>query len=79
LTVAVVNPTWDTYKLDIDLENAKVTGAATTWVIAGDNPLLYNTPGEDMKVAIEEAGDTDLTKQVTLAPLSVTLYKVSVR
>jgi alpha-N-arabinofuranosidase len=79
LTVAVVNPTWDTYKLDIDLKNAGLKGPAATWVIAGDNPLLYNTPGQEEKVAIEEAGPTDLSKSVSLEPLSITLFRAATR
>ena len=79
LTVAVVNPTWNTCKLTLDLSGKKLSGKAKTWIIAGDNPLMYNTPGEEEKVSIKEADATDLSKEVTLKPLSITMYKVSVR
>ncbi|MBN2376539.1 MAG: hypothetical protein JXD22_09065 [Sedimentisphaerales bacterium] len=79
LTVAVVNPTWNTCKLTFDLEGIRSSDKAKTWVIAGDNPFLYNTPGQEEKVSIKAAESTDLSKEVTLKPLSITMYKVSLR
>lgn len=79
LTIAVVNPTRDTYRLGIDLGGKKPAGKAKRWVIAGEDPLAYNTPGEDEKISIEEAEDTDLAKTVTLQPLSITLFEVRMR
>jgi alpha-N-arabinofuranosidase len=79
LTVAVVNPTWDTYRLKLNIENARAAQKAKTWVITGENPIVYNTPGEEPKVAIKKTGVTDLTAKAAIAPLSVTLYKMPVQ
>ncbi|MCU0917023.1 MAG: alpha-N-arabinofuranosidase, partial [Planctomycetes bacterium] len=46
LTVAVVNPTKDPAQLKLNLSALKLKGQARTWVIAGDDPLVYNQPGE---------------------------------
>ncbi len=79
LTIAVVNPTWDTYQLELGVEKARLAGKAETWVIAGDTPLAHNNPGEKPNVIIDKAASTDLSKTVSLKPLSITLYKVPVR
>lgn len=79
LTIGIVNPTWDTYKLGIDLQGGRLKGQAKTWVIAGDTPLAYNEPGETPTLAIEQADGMDLTGPVSLKPLSITLYRVNIR
>ncbi len=79
LTVAVVNPTKDAAQIKLNLSAVKLAGKAQTWVIAGDDPLAYNQPGEPRKVDIREAETTDLTGVVSVKPLSVTLWKVLVQ
>ncbi len=79
LTVAIVNPTQDTYKLDLNLTGPAPQGKAETWIITGDNPRAYNNPGETPNVAITEADDTDISQTVAIKPLSISLYKVSVK
>jgi alpha-N-arabinofuranosidase len=79
LTVAVVNPTKDTAQLKLNLGSVKLTGQAQTWIIAGDDPMAYNQPGEPRKVDILEAGATDLAGVVSVKPLSITLWKVAIQ
>ena len=79
LTVAIVNPTWDTYMLDIGIEGVETRGDAQRWLIMGDDPMAYNNPGEKPNVAIEQTDDVDLTETVTIEPLSINLYKVRVK
>ncbi len=79
LTVAVVNPTKNPAQLKLSLSSVKLSGKAQTWVIAGDDPMAYNQPGEPRKVDIQEAGATDLAGVVSVKPLSITLWKVTVQ
>jgi len=79
LTVAIVNPTYDTYKLDLNIHGVTTSAKADTWLITGDDPGAYNNPGETPNVAIEEPEDTDLAETVTVSPLSIKLYKVRVK
>jgi len=79
LTVAVVNPTKDAAQLKLNFGSVKLAGKAQTWVIAGDDPLAYNQPGEARKVDIREAGAADLAGVVSVKPLSITLWKVAVQ
>ena len=79
LTIGIVNPTWDAYNLQIDLQGAQLRGKAKTWIIAGDTPLAYNAPGQTPALTIDQAQSTDLTGPVSLEPLSITLYRVNAR
>ena len=78
LTVGIVNATWDTHKLTIDLVGIKVKGKAKSWIIADENPLAYNDPGKP-DVVIEQGKPTDITKTLTVPPLSNILYRVPVK
>ncbi|MCF7972649.1 MAG: hypothetical protein K9N55_02425, partial [Phycisphaerae bacterium] len=75
LTVGVVNPTAEAVTLSLNLKGVTVSGAARTWVIAGDDPDAYNVPGEPRRVTVANAGATNLRGTVTVKPLSITLYK----
>ncbi len=79
LTIGIVNPTGDTYQLELDLNDVEPTGTAQTWVITADDPMAYNQPGEPRNVDIATADPTDLTGAVTVQPLSITLFRAPVK
>jgi alpha-N-arabinofuranosidase len=79
LTVGVVNPTYDTYQLKLDLKAVTAAGKAQTWMIAGDDPMAYNDPGQPRNVTIESGDAADLGGVVSIAPLSITLFKAPVQ
>ncbi len=79
LTVGIVNPTRDAYRLKLDLNNVALAGAAQTWIIAGNDPMAYNQPGEPRNVDIASADPTDLTGAVAVRPLSITLLRAPVK
>ena len=78
LTVGVVNPTYDTYELTLDLKSVSPTDKARCWVITGDDALAYNDPGQPRRVTIAPGEATDLTDTLTIAPLTVTLFKAPI-
>jgi len=41
--------------------------------------MAYNEPGKEPKVVIKESGVSGVSDRLTAGPLSVTLYKLSVR
>jgi len=79
LTIGVVNPTWDTYELTLNLDAVEPRDKARTWVITGDNPLACNEPGRRRNVTLNAAAPTDLTETISIKPLSITLLKAPVR
>jgi alpha-N-arabinofuranosidase len=79
LTLGVVNPTKDTIQLKLNLNGLKPADKAQTWIIAGDDPLACNQPGESRKVDIQQAAPTDLSNTVSVKPLSITLWRAPVQ
>jgi alpha-N-arabinofuranosidase len=75
LTLGVVNPTGETVTLPITWKGASPSGAYSGWVIAHDDPMAFNTPGEPPKVKIEEVAPERLPGGLQLKPYSVTLLK----
>ena len=78
ITIAVVNPTSSTYRLTLDIAGATPRAAAKSWVIVGNDPTAYNTPGEPDKIKIADGPATDLTEAVSVKPLSVTLFRAPI-
>ena len=79
LTIAIVNPTRNEYELAADFKNVKLTGQGRKWLMQHDDPMVYNEPGKEPKVFIAESRVDDISDRLTAGPLSVTLYKLTVR
>jgi len=80
ITIGIVNPTRQEYQLAIDLKGANLTGQGQKWVIAHDDPMAYNEPGKEPKVAIKQSPPlTGVSDGLLAGPLSVNLYRLSVR
>ena len=80
LTIGVVNPTTDTYMVNFDLLGATQRIMAKTWIITGNDRKLYNVPGEEPVLKIEEIANTNLqTGDVEIKPMSITLYSAPLR
>ena len=78
ITVGIVNPTGKNISLGLNLWGPSVTGTGKRWVITGNNPLEYNEPGRDPKVAITERAFHGFSDVLTAEPVSVTLYALDV-
>jgi hypothetical protein len=63
----------------MDLKGVNLTGAGTVWVIANSDPMAYNEPGKEPKVAIRENNVTGVSNQLTVPGYSVNLYRLDVR
>jgi alpha-N-arabinofuranosidase len=79
LTVAIVNPTEFEHKLALTLEGAQLTGSGWLWVISHSDPLAYNEPGLPPRVVIEERQLSEITGELSVPPLSISLYKLPIR
>ncbi len=78
LTLAVVNPTAEHFRVPVTVAGAALAGQARGWRIAHDNPMAYNAPGEEAQVTIEDFEVDDLGEGLPLAPFSVTLIHAGV-
>jgi alpha-N-arabinofuranosidase len=79
LTIGLVNATIDTYKLNLNFAAAAPTGKAQVWQIAHEDPMAYNEPDQNPAIDIRSLPAADLTEAVTIAPVSITLFKVPVK
>jgi alpha-L-arabinofuranosidase len=78
LTIGVVNTTGKQQQITMDLKGANLTGAGTVWVIANSDPMVYNEPGKEPKVAIKESKVTGVSNQLTVPGYSINLYRLEV-
>jgi alpha-N-arabinofuranosidase len=79
LTIGIVNPTKEQQELDLDLKGAQLTGSGKLWLIANSDPMAYNNPGEEPKVAIEEKTVTGISDKLNVPPLSISLYRLATK
>ena len=78
LTIGIVNPTEVKYEINLNLENAQLTGKGQHWLITGSDAMAHNEPGEKPRVAIKENQLFHISNKLRVGPLSINLYKLSV-
>jgi alpha-N-arabinofuranosidase len=78
LTIAIVNPTEQKYKLTIDLKGTKISNTGKLWLITHSDPMAYNEPGKEPQVAIEEKLFNGFSNKLNITPLSISLYRFTI-
>jgi alpha-N-arabinofuranosidase len=78
-TVGVVNPTNQACEIRMALRGVQLAGTGTRGLIAHSDPMAYNEPGKESNVVIEEKPVTNVSDRLTVPPLSISLYKLTVR
>ena len=68
-------------QVPLEVHGATLTGSGQKWQIAGPDPEAYNAPGQPPQVLIETVplAKPDGGSQLTVAPCSVTLYRLETR
>jgi alpha-L-arabinofuranosidase len=80
LTLAVVNPTEATSQLAVQLAGGRaLSGSGQKWVLTGPNRWSYNQPGAPRQVDIRGEAVTGDPGLLEAAPLSVSLFSLSLR
>lgn len=79
LTVAIVNPTADSLTFPFSVKNVGLSGSGKCWQIAGSDPKLYNEPGKEPQVRIEESSVQGLADTLTVPAFGVSLYELETR
>jgi alpha-N-arabinofuranosidase len=79
MTVSIVNPTKKEQAVRLDFGKLGLEMTAKLYLIAGDDPQLYNEPGKPPAVVIQEKDGAPFGKDVTVPPISVSLYEVAVK
>jgi len=79
VTIAVVNPTEERLRVPLEVKGIELAGGGRLWQIAGSDRMAYNAPGEKPQVVIEELPVRSASASLSLAPCSVSLYRLSVK
>jgi len=79
LTIGIVNATEEKKDLPMELKGANLTGKGTLWVISHSDPMAYNEPGKEPNVVIKEKAVSGISNNLSVPPLSISLYKLAVR
>jgi len=79
LTVAVVNPTKTAQRLPLSFKGVRVPSTAKLYVITGAAETAHNVPGKPLGVAIEEKAGAPFGSVITVPPISVSLYEISIK
>ena len=79
LTVAVVNPTKTAVTFPLVIKGANAAGKAKLYLITGKDEMACNVPGQEPGVTIIEKNGAPFGRTLTVPPMSVSLYEVSIR
>ena len=78
LTVAVVNATETEQKFDLRVTSARLAGPSTLWQLTGSSLDAANHVGQPPQVEIKETSLGDAPSTITVAPISVNVYRFPV-
>jgi len=78
LTIAVVNATETPQPFDLNLTGMRLTGNGTDWQMTGTTPEAANHVGQPAQVAVKKIDLGPVSREVTVAPISVNVYRFPV-
>ena len=78
LNIAVVNATNSDQKFDLNVNGARIEGASTLWQLTGNSPDAVDRVGQAPQLEIKEIPIANAPKVVTVAPISVNIYRFPV-
>lgn len=78
LTIAVVNATESAQKFDLSVTGARLAGPSTLWQMTGSAPDSTNHIGQPPQVAVSEIPLGDSPRTISVAPISVSIYRFPV-
>jgi alpha-N-arabinofuranosidase len=79
ITIGIANPNPATYHVDLMLKGAALAGTGRCWTIAHSDPMAYNDPGHEPRIAIEEQAISDTSGILTAPGYGVRVYELAVR
>lgn len=78
LNVAVVNATDSEQKLNLNVNGVQIEGASTLWQLTGKDLNAEDRIGQPPQVEIKEIPRGDTSKSISVAPISVDVYRFRV-
>ncbi|MDE3186190.1 MAG: alpha-N-arabinofuranosidase [Acidobacteriota bacterium] len=78
LTLAVVNATNSEQKFDLAVDGVRLSGNATLWRMTGNNLETANKVGQPPQVEIKQTAIGEVPATLSVAPISVGIYRFPV-
>src|SRR5579872_4564929 len=78
LNIAVVNATSSDQKFDLNVNGARIEGASTLWQLTADSLNAADRVGQAPQLEIKEIPIANAPNVVTVAPISVNIYRFPV-
>jgi alpha-N-arabinofuranosidase len=78
LSLAVVNATESVQPVELNVTGARLAGKSTLWQMTGRDLDAANRVGEEAQVAVREIDIVDAPQTLTVAPVSVDIYRFPV-
>jgi alpha-N-arabinofuranosidase len=75
LTLAVVNATESDQKFDLNVAGVHLAGPSILWQLTAKSLDAANHVGQEPQVAVKEIAIGDAPQSVTVAPISVNIYR----
>ena len=79
LTVAVVNPTTSTQRLDLNIQGVQVSGKSRIWQMTGPNVDAANVLGQKPQVETVLTTLPEVPPTLSVAPISINIYEFPVQ
>ncbi len=79
LTVSIINPTYETIKLPVEMLNGIVEGEASLWQVTAPDDMAFNEPGQPEKVKIEGPFTVSDVKSLSIGPASINIYVFNIK
>lgn len=79
LTVAVVNPTTSTQRLDLSFQGIQLKGKTRLWQMTGPGVDAANLLGQEPQVETTETALPDVPATLSVAPISINIYEFPVQ
>ena len=79
LTIAVVNPTKEPQKIDLDFRGLTLSGTGRVWRLSGPDENAFNEPGRPSSVSIANRPVRKAPKTLIVEPLGIDLYVLDMR
>ena len=78
ITLAIVNPKETTDNVQIKFKNAEINNKATMWWITHSDPEIYNEPGKEPSVFIQEKEISLKDTELSVLPFSIVIYRFEI-
>jgi alpha-N-arabinofuranosidase len=78
LTISVVNPTYETQRLEFKVDGVRLATRARAWVLTADDDMAYNDPGKEPAVRFTQKRVSGIRETLEVAPMSATIFKIPV-